>query len=494
MSASTSAKPEHFDVLIVGAGISGVGAAHHLQEQCPNKSFVVLELKDTHGGTWATHTYPGIRSDSDLYTFGYRFKPWTGVPIAEAQPILDYMGEVIEEDHLDKHIRYKHEITGTSWSSDDKAWTVTAKQLDTGDTVQFTCSFLWMCQGYYDHKKGYTPEWKGMDTFKGTIVHPQIWPEDLDYKDKRVVVIGSGATAATLIPAMADDCEHMIMLQRSPTYFWTGENRNEMADKLRSLDVPEEWTHEIVRRNILAEAKDIQNLAASHPEMVIEELLKVVREKVGSDEIVQKHFTPKYRPWQQRLAYVPDGDLFDAVTSGKVSIATDNIESFTKEGILLQSGEELKADIIITATGFNLLPFGGIPFEVDGEPVDFAKHFTHRGMMLSGIPNMVSVFGYLRTSWTMRVDLIGDYVCRFLKHMDEKGTSVCTPTLVGDDVNMEPLPWIKDEDFNPGYMKRGLQMLPKCGDHAPWIYNTDYYSEKDQMPEYDLDDKTMVYS
>ena len=485
---------EHFDVLIVGAGISGVGAAHHLKEQCADKSYVILESKATHGGTWETHKYPGIRSDSDLYTFGYRFKPWSGHPIAGAKPILDYMEEVIEEDKTNDHVRYRHEVTKASWDSDDKLWHIDAKQLDTNEPIRFTANFLWMCQGYYDHKNPYTPEWKGMDDFKGRIVHPQIWPEDLDYKGKRVIVIGSGATAATLIPSMADECEHVTMLQRSPTYFWTGENRNELADHLRSLEVPEEWVHDIVRRDILNTAKAVQDFSVAAPEMVKEELLKVVREQVGDDELVEKHFTPTYRPWQQRLAYVPDGDLFDAVKSGKVSITTDHIARFTEGGILTKSGEELKADIIITATGFNLLPFGGIPFEIDDKPVDFSKTFTHRGMMLSGLPNMVYVFGYLRTSWTMRVDLICDYVCRLLNRMGKKGATVVTPTLQGHDVKMKPRPWIEEEDFNSGYLLRGIDKMPRQGDHAPWTFNTNYYTEKDEMPTYDIDDPTMVYS
>jgi len=492
MNASPAA--EHFDVLIAGAGISGIAAAHHLNEQCPGKSFVILEMKETFGGTWTTHTYPGVRSDSDLYTFGYRFKPWTGVPVASGEEILNYMGEVIEEDQTDQHIRYSHKITKTSWSSDAKAWTVTATKADTGEEVQFTCNFLFMCQGYYDHDNPYTPEWKGMDDFKGDVIHPQLWPENYDYKGKRVIVIGSGATAATIIPAMADDAEHITMVQRSPTYFWSGVNRNELADQLRGLDIPEEWTHEIVRQNILKISQTVQEMSKSDPDLIKSELLKGVLDQVGDEEIVKKHFTPTYRPWQQRLAYVPDGDLFKAVKDGKVSLVTDHIERFTEDGLLMQSGEEVKGDIIITATGFNLLSFGGIDFDVDGKPVDFSKTWTHRGIMLSGLPNMVSMFGYLRTSWTMRVDLVCDYVCRFLNHMDDKGVTYCMPTLQGDDLKMEPQPWMPADEFNPGYIQRSNQVMPQTGTHAPWTFNRDYYSEKDEIGTYDLDDKTMVYS
>ncbi len=484
---------EHVDVLIVGAGISGIGAAHHLGQQCPDKSFLILESKASFGGTWRTHTYPGIRSDSDLYTFGYRFKPWTGQPIAAAGEILDYLEEAIEDDHIDQHIRYQHEVLSASWSGDEQLWILEARRKDTGAVLRFTCNYLWMCQGYYRHSEGYTPDFEGMADFKGTIVHPQTWPEDLDYKGKRVVVIGSGATAATLIPNMADDCAHMTMLQRSPTYFWTGENRNELADQLRELEVPEEWVHEIVRRSILKLAKDVQYLSESSPELVKEELFGVIREYLGED-FDMSHFTPSYRPWQQRLAYVPDGDLFEGIKSGKVSVVTDHIDRFTENGILTKSGELLEADIIITATGFNLCVMGDIAFDVDGEPVDFAKTFTYRGIMNSGVPNMSFMFGYLRTSWTMRVDLVCDFVCRLLNHMESKGVTVCTPTLREEDANMTAHPWIDEEQFNPGYMQRSMHLMPKKGDHQPWIYNMDYYTEKEELPAADLDDGALVYA
>ena len=485
---------EHVDVLIVGAGISGIGAAHHLREQCPDKEFVILESKESFGGTWHTHTYPGIRSDSDLYTFGYRFKPWTGKPVAEGGAILDYLEEAIDEDNIEPHIRYQHEVLGASWSSEDQLWLLEARRKDTGQVLHFTCNFLWMCQGYYRHSEGYTPDFPGMEDFGGTIVHPQTWPENLDYTGKRVVVIGSGATAATLVPNMADDCEHITMLQRSPTYFWTGENRNELADTLRELETPEEWTHDIVRRSLLKQAKDVQYLSESNPELVKEELFKVIREYLGDDFDMETHFTPSYRPWQQRLAYVPDGDLFEGIKSGKVSVVTDHIERFTEQGILTKSGELLQADIIITATGFNLSVMGDIAFDVDGEPVDFADTFTYRGIMNSGVPNMAFMFGYLRTSWTMRVDLVCDFVCRLLNHMDSKGATACTPTLREQDAGMTAQPWINPEEFNAGYIQRSLHLMPKGGDHEPWQYNMDYYTEKDQLPAADLDDGALVYA
>jgi cation diffusion facilitator CzcD-associated flavoprotein CzcO len=491
-ASQSAATAEHLDVLIIGAGISGIGAAHQLLEACPGKRFAILETKAAFGGTWRQHTYPGIRSDSDLYTFGYGFKPWTGQPIASGDAILNYLGEVIEDDHIDRHIRYQHEVLTASWSSAEQQWSITAQRKDTGEHVQLTCNFLWMCQGYYRHAQGYTPQWPGMDDFKGPIVHPQTWPEDLDYAGKRVLVIGSGATAATLIPNMADECSHITMLQRSPTYFWTGENRNELADQLRELDTPEEWVHEIVRRSILKTAKDIQYASASHPEMVKAELLKVIQDYLGED-FDMSHFTPSYRPWQQRIAYVPDGDLFEAIKTGKVSVVTDHIDRFTAEGILTKSGELLEADIIITATGFNLCVMGDIAFDVDGESVDFGETFTYRGIMCSGIPNMAMMFGYFRSSWTMRVDLVNAYVCRLLNHMDAIGASSCTPTLRKQDQQMTPDFWIQDAEFNPGYLQRGRHLMPKRGDHEPWLFSADYYTEKDQLPRLDLDEDALVY-
>jgi cation diffusion facilitator CzcD-associated flavoprotein CzcO len=483
---------EHVDVLIVGAGISGIGAAHHLREKCPDKSFLMLENKAAFGGTWRQHTYPGIRSDSDLYTFGYGFKPWGGKPIANGDEILDYLEEAIDEDDLQAQIRYQHQVLSASWSSADQQWSIEAKRTDTGESVYFTANFLWMCQGYYRHQQGYTPEWEGMADFEGQIVHPQTWPEDLDYKGKRVLVIGSGATAATLVPALADDCEHLTMLQRSPTYFWTGENRNELADRLHALGVDEQTVHDIVRRDLLKNAEEIQSASAEHPEAVKEELLKVIREHLGED-FDMTHFTPSYRPWQQRIAYVPDGDLFKAIKSGKVTVVTDHIDRFTREGVLTRSGELLEADIIITATGFDICIMGDVNFAVDGEPVDFGNTYTYRGFMNSGVPNMVGMFGYLRTSWTMRVDLVSDVVCRMLQHMDDIGASSVTPTLLDAEKGMAMRPWISEQEFNPGYLKRSIQLMPKQGSHAPWTFDCDYYSERDILPSIDLDEPQLVY-
>ena len=483
---------EHFDVLIVGAGISGVGGAWHLKTQRPGSTYVVLESQDNFGGTWWTHRYPGIRSDSDLYTFGYRFKPWVGAPIASAEEILKYMGEVIEENDLARHIRYGHQITSAVWSTPDRHWTIEAVRTD-GQTVRFTCGFLWMCQGYYRHSEGYTPEWDGMEAFKGKIVHPQTWPEDLEYKGKKVIVIGSGATAATVVPAIAADTEHTTLLQRSPTYFIPGRNENELANTLRELEIDEEWIHEIVRRKVLFDQAAFTRRSVEESDTVRAELLEGVKAFVGPDYDVDKHFTPTYRPWRQRIAFVPDGDLFQGIASGKASVVTDEIERFTEKGILLKSGQELEADIIVTATGFNLNVLGDIAFVIDGKLLNFADTVTYRGMMFTGVPNMIWVFGYFRASWTLRADLIGDFISRLLNHMEKKGATMVTPTLRSQDRDMPLGPWIDPENFNPGYLMRGIHLLPRRGDKPEWQHTQDYWAEKDLFPTIDLDDAAFVY-
>jgi cation diffusion facilitator CzcD-associated flavoprotein CzcO len=493
-NASTRQAAEHFDILIVGAGISGVGSAYHLTKQLPGTSFVVLEEQETFGGTWWTHKYPGIRSDSDLHTFGYSFKPWTGPPIATAAEIRSYMGEVIAENELAEHIRYRHRISSASWSSETNLWTIEAGKLDSGEAKTFTANFLWMCQGYYRHSEGYTPEWRGMDAFKGRIVHPQRWPDDLDIEGQKVVVIGSGATAATLIPAIADRCEHVTMLQRSPTYFRTGRNAIELAETLRQLQVSEEWIHEIVRRKILFDQDTFTRRSFSEPEAVKQELLGGISAVLGPDYDIATHFTPRYRPWRQRIAFVPDADLFQSIKSGRASVVTDEIDRFTENGILLKSGQALDADIIVTATGFNLNVLGDIDFTIDGRPLDFAESVTYRGMMFTGIPNMVWVFGYFRASWTLRTDLVADFVCRLLRHMKETGARKVVPALRPEDHNMPLLSWIDPENFNPNYLMRDMHLLPKRGDKPEWQHSQDYWAEKDQFRAIDLADAAFVYA
>ena len=496
-TASSSVKTEiagHFDVLVVGAGISGIDAAYHLKKDFPEKSFTVLETQGSFGGTWEFHKYPGIRSDSDLYTFGYKWKPWVDAPIASAPEILKYLNEAIDENALREHLRFQHQVKSASWSSEDKQWYLTVEQLETGEEIFFTCGFLWMCQGYYKFDGGYVPDWKGKETFKGDLIHPMEWKEDYDYADKEVIVIGSGAAAATIVPAMAGIAKHVTMLQRSPTYFSPGRNKNELADTLRDLDVPDEWTHEIVRRQVLKEGATITKLAFEQPEMLKEQLLNGVKSFLGEDYDVAKHFTPTYEPWRQRLAFVPDGDLFKGINAGDASMCTDNIESFNENGILLQSGKQLDADIIVSATGFKLCVLGDIEFSVDGKAVDFSKTTTYRGCMFSDVPNMAWVFGYFRASWTLRADLISELLCRMFGHMKEKGSTVVTPALREEDKNMASLPWIDPDNFNPGYMQRGLHKMPKQGDREPWIFTQDYDLEKTEFPAANLDDGSLLYT
>ena len=490
---------ENVDVLVVGAGISGIGAAYHLQQQCPGKSYVVLESQAGFGGTWRTHRYPGIRSDSDLFTFGYRFKPWVGAPIASAAEILAYLGEVIDENHLAQHIRYRHAIQSAAWSSTAQRWKILAtRPAASGSGLEAVCisaKFLWMCQGYYRHAEGYTPDWPGMADFKGQIVHPQTWPEHISLAGKRVVVIGSGATAATLIPAIADTCAHVTMLQRSPTYFITGRNANDLADTLRQLDIPPEWTHEIVRRKVLFDQAAFTRRCAAEPEAAKHDLLAGVRAALGPgfEDVVDQHFTPRYRPWRQRIAYVPNADLFQRIRSGKASVVTDEIEAFTETGLQLKSGATLDADIIVTATGFNLSVLGDVAFTIDGQPLDFAGTVAWRGAMFTGVPNLAWVFGYLRASWTLRADLVSDFVCRLLNQMDQTGSTVVVPTLRPQDQGMALLPWVDPENFNPGYMARGVALLPQQGDQPPWLHSQDYWTEKDELPAASLDDGTLLY-
>jgi cation diffusion facilitator CzcD-associated flavoprotein CzcO len=484
---------ESLDVLIVGAGISGVGAAYHLTHQRPGTTFVILEALDGFGGTWRTHRYPGIRSDSELYAYGYRFKPWTGPPIATAEEIMKYMGEVIEENGLRQHIRYNHRIESAIWLSEENLWIIDARRTDTNEEVRFSAKFLWMCQGYYRHSKGYTPEWPGMNRYRGRIVHPQEWPEDLDYTNKRVVVIGSGATAATIVPAMAKESRHVTMLQRSPTYYFTGRNVNELADLLRELKIDESWIHEIVRRKILLEQAKFTRLCFDDPQAAKAQLLETVRALLPPDYDVETHFTPRYLPWRQRLAVVPNGDLFSAIRAGKASVVTGEIESFNENGITLKSGEELAADIIVTATGFNMSALGDVRFVIDGKPLAFSDSVTYRGMMFTGIPNMVWVFGYFRAAWTLRADLVADFVCRLLAHMEKRGARRVTVALRPEDQDMEILPWVDPNDFNPGYLTRSTDILPKRGTKPEWRHTQDYWREKDELPAIDLDGPEFLY-
>jgi monooxygenase len=483
----------HVDVLIVGAGVSGIGAAHHLREKFPDRTFVILDVQDNRGGTWWTHQYPGVRSDSDLFTYGYRFKPWRGPSIAAGGAILDYLDEVIGEDGLDQYIRYQHRVTAASWSAEDSRWTVEVTRVDTGQRLQFTTGFLWMCQGYYNHAKPYQPRWEGMDRFQGLIVHPQRWPEDLDLAGRRVVVIGSGATAATLIPAIAKTAGHVTMLQRSPSYYFAPPTTHELAIMLAPLELPDEWTHEIMRRQYMTQFHWLARTSFEAPDELHAFLIESMRPQLPEGFDIDKHFTPRYRPWQQRIALVPDGDLFATLREGKASIVTDTIETFTEHGIKVSSGEEIPADIVVTATGFNMSVLGDVAFTVDDEPVDFTERVTWRGLMINGVPNMAYVFGYFRHSWTLRVDLVSDLVLRLLATMQAKDATMVIPTLRPEDADMPLRPFSDPENFNSGYVMRSQHILFKQGDREPWTHMLEHDEEREILPKADLDDGTLVY-
>ena len=428
---------EHFDVIIIGAGLSGIGGACHLKRECPQKSFVILEGRAAMGGTWDLFRYPGIRSDSDMYTLGYRFRPWRdNKAMADGPAILSYIHETATEYKVDQQIRYQHRVRSASWSSEDSRWTVEA---ETGpDTkVRLTCNFLYLCTGYYDYANGYTPEWPGVARFRGKLVHPQKWPEDLDYTRKRVVVIGSGATAVTLVPAMAERAAHVTMLQRSPSYIVSRPAEDKVANILRRI-LPDRAAYMLARwKNVLA-GSFFYNLARKRPRVFKWMVARGVRKELG-ENYDPKNFSPPYNPWDQRLCLVPDADLFRAMRKGRVSVVTDHIETFTEKGLLLKSGQSLHADIIVTATGLVLKLFSGMQLVVDGEPVDLPKTLVYKGMMFSDIPNLAFAIGYTNASWTLKCDLAAGYVCRLLNHMDQHGYSVCTPRVNDPDIEEEPV-------------------------------------------------------
>ncbi len=478
---------EHVDVVVVGAGISGIGAGCHLQARCPERTFVILEGRAHIGGTWDLFRYPGVRSDSDMYTLGYNFKPWTEAKaIADGPSILTYLEETATENRIYEHIRFGHHVNAASWDSATARWTVEATR--DGETVRITCNFLFMCTGYYDYNDGYTPDFRGTERFKGKIVHPQHWPQDLDYAGKRVVVIGSGATAVTLVPAMAGTAGHVTMLQRSPSYVisWPAEDR--LANGLRRW-LPPMLAYRISRwRNVLLQMW-IFKFARTWPDRAKKLLLDLVRKQLGPDYDVDTHFTPKYNPWEQRLCLVPDDDLFDAINSGCASVVTDHIDTFTENGILLKSGKTLDADIIVTATGLNLQFVSGLDTSVDGRKIDFAKTFGYKGVMYSGVPNFANSFGYTNASWTLKADLIGEYVCRLLNHMKTTGTAIATPIL--DDPAVTPEQWI---DFSSGYFQRSLHKFPKQGSKLPWKLHQNYAKDVMLLRYGAIDDGTMVFS
>ena len=460
---------ENVDVLIVGAGLSGIGAGYHLQSECPNKSYVILEGREAIGGTWDLFRYPGIRSDSDMYTLGYSFKPWEDAKaIADGPSILEYVRSTARDYGIDRHIRFRHKVKRASWSSADARWTVEAERGDTGETARFTAKFLFSCSGYYNYDAGYTPEFPGIDRFAGKVVHPQKWAEDIDYAGKKVVVIGSGATAVTLVPALAEKAEHVVMLQRSPTYILSLPGEDALANAMRRY-LPSMVAYNITRwKNVLLGMLIFQ-LSRKAPELIKKGIRAGVVAQLPKGYDVDKHFKPSYNPWDQRMCLVPDADLFRAIRKGKASVVTDHIETFTEKGIKLKSGEELEADLVVTATGLDLLAAGGMQFTVDGEAVEIAKTMGYKGMMLSGVPNFASAMGYTNASWTLKADLTCEYVCRLLNFMDKRGYDKAVPR--NDDPTIQPVPFI---DFNSGYILRAIDKFPKQGSRSPWKLHQNY--------------------
>jgi monooxygenase len=489
VTPSPATAAEHFDVLIVGAGLSGIGAAWHLQDKLPGKSYAILEGREAIGGTWDLFRYPGIRSDSDLYTLGYAHKPWTEEQsLADGPTILEYVRQTARENDIERHVRFGHRVVRADWSSADARWTVEATRADDGETVTFTAGFLLSAGGYYRYDEGYAPRFEGVERFAGEVVHPQHWPEDLDYGGKRVAVIGSGATAVTLVPAMADRAAHVTMLQRSPSYIIALPGKDPIANLLRRL-LPDDVAYAITRRKNVAQQSFFFKLSRRYPRLIAKLLRAMVKRQLPKGYDVDTHFTPSYDPWDQRLCAVPDGDLFKAISKGRASVVTDRIDSFTERGLRLESGRELEADVIVTATGLNLVAFGGVEYAVDGKPVVLSETFAYKGMMLSGVPNFVFAVGYTNASWTLKVDLVFEYMCRLMAHMDANGYDRCVP--IPEDPAMETRPLL---DFSSGYVQRALDRFPKQGAAPPWQLAQDYRVDVKALRSGSLDDGAMRFS
>jgi monooxygenase len=484
---------QHFDVVIVGAGISGIGSAVHLQKKCPQKSYIILEGRERLGGTWDLFRYPGIRSDSDMYTLGYVFKPWTHEnAIADAPTILEYLKETTAENRINDKIRYGRQVKTASWSSDDSRWTVTTQLTDgeSGSTTEeaFTCGFLHMCSGYYNYDEGYTPDFEGRDNFTGQVVHPQKWTSDINYDGKRVVVIGSGATAVTLIPEIAKTATHVTMLQRSPTYVVSRPAKDKIANWLRSV-LPDKVAYFITRwKNVLMQ-QYVYKRCMQFPAAAKERIINMVRDEMGPEYDVDTHFTPSYNPWDQRLCLVPDSDLFESLKSGSASIVTDHIDRFTETGILLKSGETLEADLIVTATGLQLQFLSDVQFTVDGKSMKSSEALVYKGMMLSDVPNMALSMGYTNASWTLKCDLTCDYICRMLNYMDGNNYQKCTPR--NANMNMEREPYL---GLASGYVARAAGQLPGQGLHPPWRLHQNYLKDIFMLRHGKLKDEAMEFS
>jgi monooxygenase len=477
-----------FDVLIVGAGLSGVGAAVHLQTHCPGKSYAILEGRERMGGTWDLFRYPGIRSDSDMYTLGYSFKPWINEKsIADGPSILEYIEETAREHGVEEHIRFGHRVERASFSSEDARWTVEVREVESDRLKRFTCNFLYSCAGYYDYDEGYTPEFKGTERFQGEIVHPQFWDESLDYSGKRIVVIGSGATAVTLVPSLAERAAHVTMLQRSPTYIVSAPGSDPVAAYLRGKIDPEAAYNVTRWKNVLI-SMALYAYCRRFPDSAKNLIVGGVRRWIGDTVDVDTHFTPQYNPWDQRVCLVPDGDLFKTIKKGKADVVTDHIETFTEKGVLLRSGRELEADIIVTATGLKLKFLGGVTVEVDGKPVEVASALTYKGMMCSDVPNLAFAIGYTNASWTLKADLASEYVCRLLNFMDEHGYATCCPRKNDPNLRAEPL-----LDFTSGYVQRARDIMPKQGSFSPWKLYQNYVLDLATFRRGRIDDRFMEF-
>ncbi|ORA21814.1 flavin-containing monooxygenase [Mycobacterium aquaticum] len=479
---------EHFDVVIVGAGISGISTAWHLQDRCPDKSYVILERRENIGGTWDLFKYPGIRSDSDMFTLGFRFKPWESAKsIADGRSIWNYINEAAVENGIDKHIRTGHRVLSVDWSDAENRWTVNVET--GGETKQITASFLSVCSGYYNYDEGYSPEFPGADDFKGQIIHPQHWPENLDYAGKNIVVIGSGATAVTLIPSLVDGgAGHVTMLQRSPTYIGALPLVDPVAAKTNKY-LPKNLAHFVNRWKQIGYSTGQYQLARKFPAAFKKALRQMAERRLPEGFDYDKHFSPRYNPWDERVCLAPNGDLFKAIRSGKAGVVTDTIETFTENGIKLTSGEELQADIIVTATGLNMQLFGGAVAYRNGEPIDLPKCMTYKGLMLSGVPNMAITFGYTNASWTLKADLVSEFICRLLNYMDANGFDRVEAQHPGDSV--DELPFM---DFTPGYFRRAMDSLPKSGSQAPWKLKQNYFFDMRTIRYGKVDEQSLHFT